>query len=212
MDNRNKTCPEFVEILASKEAIPGGGGAAALCAAVGTALGNMVGSLTVGKKKYADVEDEIVELKKRSNELQARFLELIDEDGEAFIPLSKAYSLPKETDEEKAYKEQVLEECSKNACRVPLEIMELTCEAIDIIGEFARKGSRLAVSDAGCGAAICKGALQAASLNIFINTKSMKDQVFAEAANERANELLNTYGMKADDIFEEVKNSLSGSH
>ena len=212
MDNRNKTCPEFVEILASKEAIPGGGGAAALCAAVGTALGNMVGSLTVGKKKYADVEDEIVELKKRSDELQARFLELIDEDGEAFIPLSKAYSLPKETDEEKAYKEQVLEECSKNACRVPLEIMELTCEAIDIIGEFARKGSRLAVSDAGCGAAICKGALQAASLNIFINTKSMKDQVFAEAANERANELLNTYGMKADDIFEEVKNSLSGSH
>ena len=212
MYNSMKTCPDFVEILASKEPIPGGGGASALCAAIGTALGNMVGSLTVGKKKYADVEDRIIELKAQSDALQDRFLKLIDEDGEAFVPLAKAYSLPTETDEQKAHKALVLEECSKKACMVPFEIMEKTCEAIDIIEEFANKGSRLAVSDAGCAASICRGALQAASLNIFINTKSLQDREFAEDINNKANEMLRVYCAKAEAIFESVKNGLNPSH
>ncbi len=212
MENRFKTCPEFVEILASKEPIPGGGGAAALCVSIGTALGNMVGSLTVGKKKYADVEDRIIELKAQCDALQDRFLKLIDEDGEAFIPLAKAYSLPSGTDEEKAHKALVLEDLSKKACMVPFEIMETACKAIDIIAEFAAKGSRLAVSDAGCGAAICKGALQAASLNIFINTKGLEDREFAEDINNKTLEMLNVYGAKADEIFESVKSGLCPSH
>ncbi|MCF0142684.1 MAG: cyclodeaminase/cyclohydrolase family protein [Parasporobacterium sp.] len=204
----DNTCKDFVSVLASSAPVPGGGGAAALVGAIGTALGNMVGSLTVGKKKYADVEAEIIALKERSDALQAKLIDLIDKDAEAFEPLSKAYSLPKETEEEKAYKAQVLEQCSKDACEVPLEIMKACCEAIDIISEFAAKGSRLAVSDAGCGAIICRSALFAASLNIFINTKGMADREYAAALNEKAEEMLQVYGMKAEDIFADVKAGL----
>ena len=208
VENSKKTCPEFIDALASKAAVPGGGGAAALCGAIGTALGNMVGSLTVGKKKYAAVEEEIIELKKRCSSLQADFLELIDKDAEMFEPLSKAYGLPKSTPEEIAYKEEVLEKCSRDACVVPLAIMEKSCEAIDIIAEFAAKGSVIAVSDAGCGAVICKSALYAASLNIFINTKGMKDRAYAENINAKADAMLEEYGRRADKIFSDVKSGL----
>ena len=158
------TCTEFVEVLASKAPVPGGGGASALVGAVGTALGNMVGSLTVGKKKYADVEDEMWELKAKCDQLQKDFLRLIERDAEVFEPLSKAYGMPRETEEEKAEKARVMEIVLKDACSVPMEIMEKCCEAIDLIVEFAAKGSKLAISDAGVGAAFCKAALQGASL------------------------------------------------
>ena len=169
------TCTEFVEVLASKAPVPGGGGASALVGAVGTALGNMVGSLTVGKKKYADVEDEMYELKAKCDQLQKDFLRLIERDAEVFEPLSKAYGMPKETEEEKAEKARVMEIVLKDACSVPMEIMEKCCEAIELIVEFGAKGSKLAISDAGVGAAFCKAALQGASLNVYINTKSMAD-------------------------------------
>ena len=174
------TCTEFVEVLASKAPVPGGGGASALVGAVGTALGNMVGSLTVGKKKYADVEDEMWELKAKCDQLQKDFLRLIERDAEVFEPLSKAYGMPRETEEEKAEKARVMEIVLKDACSVPMEIMEKCCEAIDLIVEFAAKGSKLAISDAGVGAAFCKAALQGASLNVYINTKSMADREYAE--------------------------------
>ena len=125
------TCTEFVEVLASKAPVPGGGGASALVGAVGTALGNMVGSLTVGKKKYADVEDEMWELKAKCDQLQKDFLRLIERDAEVFEPLSKAYGMPRETEEEKAEKARVMEIVLKDACSVPMEIMEKCCEAID---------------------------------------------------------------------------------
>ena len=108
--NRNfklQTCEDFIEVLASKAAVPGGGGAAALTGAIGIALGNMVGSLTVGKKTYADVEDEIIECKKEADEIAKEFLELMDKDAEAFEPLSKAYGLPKSIPEEIAEKEEI---------------------------------------------------------------------------------------------------------
>ena len=123
-----------------------GGGASALVGAIGTALGNMVGSLTVGKKKYADVEEEMWELKKKADKLQKELLHLIERDAEVFEPLSKAYGMPRETEEEKAEKARVMEIVLKDACSVPMEIMEKCCEAIEIIVEFAAKGSTLAVS------------------------------------------------------------------
>ena len=116
------TCTEFVEVLSSKAPVPGGGGASALVGAVGTALGNMVGSLTVGKKKYADVEDEMWELKKKCDQLQKDFLHLIERDAEVFEPLSKAYGMPRETEEEKAEKARVMEAALKEACSVPMEM------------------------------------------------------------------------------------------
>lgn len=197
-------CNEFVEVLASKAPVPGGGGASALVAAIGTALGNMVGSLTVGKKKYAEVEEEMWALKAKCDQLQKDFLRLIERDAEVFEPLSKAYGMPRETEEEKAEKARVMAIVLKDACSVPMEIMEKCCEAIDIIAEFAAKGSTLAISDAGVGAAFAKAALQGASLNVYINTKSMADKELAAQLNEKCDKMLADYTAKADKIFDSV--------
>ena len=198
------TCTEFVEVLASKAPVPGGGGASALGGAVGTALGNMVGSLTVGKKKYADVEEEMWELKGKCDQLQKDFLRLIERDAEVFEPLSKAYGMPKETEEEKAEKARVMAIVLKDACSVPMEIMEKCCEALDLIKEFAAKGSKLAISDAGVAATFCKAALKGASLNVYINTKSMADREYAEELNAKADAMLEKYCKLADETFDSV--------
>ena len=203
MDMTLESCRTFVEVLASNAPAPGGGGAAALVGAVGTALGNMVGSLTVGKKKYADVQDEILALKARCDELQKKLLDQVEADEVNFLPLAKAYGIPKDDPNRDA----ILEEATIIACSTPMAIMELCCEAIDCIAVFAAKGSRLAVSDAGCGAVCCKAALQAASLNVFINTKSLKNRETAEAMNAKANEMLTKYCAIADEIFTTVKAS-----
>ncbi|MCI5509088.1 MAG: cyclodeaminase/cyclohydrolase family protein [Oliverpabstia sp.] len=197
-------CNEFVEVLASKAPVPGGGGASALVGAIGTALGNMVGSLTVGKKKYADVEAEMWELKAKSDKLQAELLRLIERDAEVFEPLSKAYGMPRATEEEKAEKARVMEIVLKDACSVPMEIMEKCCEAIDIIVEFAAKGSALAISDAGVGVAFCKAALKGASLNVYINTKSMQNREYAEELNAKCDAMLEKYTKIADEVFDSV--------
>ena len=197
-------CDEFVEVLASKAPVPGGGGASALVGAVGTALGNMVGSLTVGKKKYADVEVEMYALKEKATALQADFLRLIERDAEVFEPLAKAYGMPRETEEEKAEKARVMAIVLKDACSVPMEIMEKSCEALDLIVEFAAKGSALAISDAGVGAAFCKAALLGASLNVYINTKSMADKEYAAELNAKADAMIEKYTKIADEVFESV--------
>lgn len=197
-------CNEFVEVLASKAPVPGGGGASALVGAIGTALGNMVGSLTVGKKKYAEVEAKMYELKAKCDKLQAELLQLIERDAEVFEPLSKAYGMPRATEEEKAEKARVMEIVLKDACAVPMEIMEKCCEAIDVIKEFAAKGSALAISDAGVGAAFCKAALQGASLNVYINTKSMANKEYAAELNAKADAMLEKYVPMAEEIFQSV--------
>ena len=201
MDMTMENCRKFVEVLASDAPAPGGGGAAALVGAIGTALGNMVGSLTLGKKKYADVQDEIIALKAKCDALQTELLNQVEADEVNFLPLAKAYGIPKDDPN----RDQIMEEATVIACSTPLRIMELCCEAIDCIAVFAAKGSRLAVSDAGCGAVICKSALQAAILNVFINTKTLKNREVAEELNRRANLMLNTYGQLADEIFKDVK-------
>ncbi|MCD8054797.1 MAG: cyclodeaminase/cyclohydrolase family protein [Lachnospiraceae bacterium] len=205
MEMYRQTCEEFVEVLASKAPVPGGGGASALVGAVGMALGNMVGSLTVGKKKYADVQEDILALKGKADALQAELLRLIDKDAEMFEPLSKAYGLPKNTEEERAEKARIMEAALKDACSVPMEIMEKVCEAIDLLEEFAAKGTAIAISDVGVGVSCCRAALLGASLNVFINTKSMADRAYAEELNEKAQKMIDTYTVKADAIFADVQ-------
>ncbi len=202
MDMTTASCREFVTVLASNEPAPGGGGAAALVAALGTALGNMVGSLTVGKKKYAEVEEEIIALKAKCDALQTELLDQVPADAEGFVPLAKAYGIPKDDPN----RDEIMEAATITACKVPVHIMELCCEALDAIAIFAAKGSRLAVSDAGCGAVIVKSALQAASLNVFINTKTLKNRAVAEEMNAKCLAMLDQYGKLADEIFETVKN------
>ncbi|MBE5956180.1 MAG: cyclodeaminase/cyclohydrolase family protein [Lachnospiraceae bacterium] len=208
MGLKEMPCDEFVAVLATKAPVPGGGGASALAGALGTALGNMVGSLTVGKKKYADVEEEIKELQGKSNLLQSQLLRLIERDAEVFEPLSKAYGLPKNTEEERAEKAKIMEAALREACSVPMEIMEKCCEAIEVIEIFAKKGSVIAISDAGVGAAFLKAALEGASLNVFINTKSMTDRDYAEVLNIKADRMLKEYGTRAAEVFENVKTRL----
>ena len=204
MSFSDKSCSEFVEVLASKAPVPGGGGASAMVGALATALGNMVGSLTVGKKKYAAVEEEMRALKDRCDRLQKDFLHLVERDAEVFEPLARAYSMPKNTEEEKAEKARVMEIVLRDACSVPMEIMEKCCEAIDIIAVFAEKGSVIAISDAGVGAAFAKAALKGASLNVYINTKSMADKALAAELNARCDRMLEEYTGKADAIFDSV--------
>lgn len=201
MEMTKYSCEEFVDILASKEPIPGGGGAASLVGAIGAALGDMVCSLTVGKKKYADVQEEILALKDEYASLEKELLNLVSEDAKVFEPLSKAYGLPKETEEEKAYKEKVMEEVLKEACGVPIKIMESCCKAIGLVKRTAEIGTAIAISDAGCAAACLRGALMSASLNVFINTKSMKNREYAESLENHANEMINTYAPMCDEIF-----------
>ena len=208
MDFTKLSCEEFTEILSAKAPVPGGGGASALVGALGCALGNMVGSLTVGKKKYADVEADILALKEKADALQKELLTLVEEDAKAFEPLSKAYSLPKETEEEKAERARVMAIVLKDACAVPLQIMHKCCDAIELIEEFAQKGSVIALSDAGVGAAFCRSALYGASLNVFINTKSMEDRTLAEQYNKEALEMMDTYGKRADAVFAQVMDRL----
>lgn len=199
-----KSCREFVSLLASDAPAPGGGGAAALVGAIGTALGNMVGALTVGKKKYADVEGEIQSLMARCDQLQTQLLDQVAADAEGFVPLAKAYGIQKD-DPNRA---ETLERATLTACQAPMRIMELCCDSLNVISVMAEKGSRLAVSDAGCAAALVKAALQAASLNVFINTKTLQDRTLARDLNRKCLELLAGCGRQADEIFETVKASL----
>ncbi|MDR2510599.1 MAG: cyclodeaminase/cyclohydrolase family protein [Spirochaetaceae bacterium] len=210
MSISTKTIPDFVTVLAGKEPVPGGGGASALVGAVGTALGNMVGSLTAGKKKYADVEADIARLQKEAAKLQAELISLIDKDAEDFEPLSKAYGLPANTDGEKAEKAKVMEKCLRDACTTPLEIMKKCAAAIALCEEFAAKGSKLAISDAGVGVIFCKAALAGASLNVYINTKAMKEREYADKINREADALISEYEARADKVFSEVKSQLKG--
>ena len=205
-DKTQESCRSFVTILASDEPAPGGGGAAALVGAIGTALGNMVGSLTVGKKKYAAVEEEIKALKAQCDELQTRLLDQVPADAEGFLPLAKAYGIPKDDPN----RDKVMEEATMTACAVPVHIMELCCEAIKTVKVFAEKGSRLAVSDAACGAVILKAALEAASLNVYINTKSLKNREEAEKLNAKCEDMISVYGAMADEVYETVRAGFLG--
>ena len=200
-----KKVDKFLENLASSAPTPGGGGAAALCGALAIALGNMVGSLTLGKKKYADVQDDIAALNARAESLRADFVALIDADAEAFAPLAKAYSIPKDAPE----RAEVMEAALKRAAEPPLEIMRRSAEALDVIADYAAKGSALAISDAGCAAALAIAAMRAAALNVRINTKSMTDRDAAEQMNAETDGLLAKYTQIAEEIYENVSRRLS---
>ena len=200
-----KNVDKFLADLASSAPTPGGGGAAALCGALGIALGNMVGSLTLGKKKYADVHEDIAELNAKAEALRAGFVALVDADAEAFAPLSRAYAIPKDD----PARDEIMEPALLKAAEAPLEIMRKCAEALDLISGYAAKGSALAISDAGCAAALCGAAMEAAALNVKINTKSMKNRAVADNINAEMNELLQKYFVLSQEIYNDVSGRLS---
>ena len=203
-----KTIEGFLEVLSSREPVPGGGGASALAGALGNALGQMVANLTIGKKKYADAEAEIKELLGRMQKLQAAFVTLADRDAQVFAPLAQCYSLPSLTEEEKAYKERVMEERLLDASFVPLEIMEHAVAMLGILEILGDKGSRLAVSDVGVRVQFIRASLLGAVMNVYINTKSMKNREKAEELNARAGQLIEEGTAWADRIYAKVLDQL----
>ena len=196
----NKSVTEFTEVLASRAAVPGGGGASALVGALGAALGNMVGELTVGKKKYADVEEDVKALMAKAQDLRVRLLDCVNKDAEAFEPLSKAYGIPKDD----PTRDENMEKCLRDAAAAPLEILDLCCEAIELQREFADKGSVLAVSDAATGVVFCWSAMYGAAVNVKVNTKAMKDKEYAAKINAHVDARMEKYWHVAEKVYEDV--------
>jgi formiminotetrahydrofolate cyclodeaminase len=198
-DMMDMNCREFAERLAAREPVPGGGSAAAFVGALAAALCNMAGNYTVGNKHYAAVEEDMQRLVARGDEVRARLLELAEEDARAFEPLARAYGIPKD-DPTRA---DVLEQATKGACVAPLEMMRQIAQAIELLEELFEKGSLMLASDVGCGAAIAAAAMRAASINVFVNTQSLRDRAYAEAIDAEADELL-SYVPRAQEVADAV--------
>lgn len=206
-----QTVNEFLTALSSKRPTPGGGGASALAGALGGALGLMVGNLTVGKKKYADVEADVAAAMSRLEEARERMVRLAQEDGEVFAPLAAAYGLPAGTEEEKTRKAQVMEENLLAASLVPLRIMELAVEVLSDLEELEKKGSVMAVSDVGVAVQFARTAVTGAVMNVYINTKSMKNRENADKINDRAGKALEEGIRLADQVYNIVLGRLKGN-
>ncbi|HBM97727.1 TPA: sugar ABC transporter substrate-binding protein [bacterium UBP9_UBA11836] len=208
MDFKNTNCQDFLDMLASKAPVPGGGGACALVGALGIALGHMTGALTEGKKRYIEFAPELKLLQTELQQLQEELIELIDKDAQAFEPLAAAYRLPKDTEKERLHKEAVMEKALYSASLAPLRIMEKCSRAVEILEIMARKGSRLAISDAASGASFCRAALEAAALNVFINTKAMTNRINAQELNKQADIILNEYLPRAEAVYSQIAKQL----
>lgn len=191
---------EFSDVLGSSSPTPGGGGASALVGCLSASLAKMVTSLTTGKKKYIEYEEEIQSIMNKMDELRIQLLSCINEDKEAFEPLSKAYSMPKDT---KDY-DQILEECLKKAASIPFKILKLTCEVIEYNDCLATIGSKLAISDAASAAALAEGTLKAAAINVTVNTRLMKDKEYANNLDKEVNTLVMDYASIAQNTYQKV--------
>lgn len=199
---------EFLEELSSKQPTPGGGGASALGGALAAALGGMVSNLTIGKKKYMEVESDIREYLSKLEDLRGRFIYLAQKDAEVFAPLAASYSLPAKTPEEVKHKAEVMEENLLAASMAPIEVMEKSLDTLRLLKELGEKGSRLAVSDVGVGVQFARAALLGAAMNVYINTKAMKNREKALDINRNAQQLAQEGCKMAEQIYEQVLESL----
>lgn len=204
MNSKETSTGIFLQALASEEPTPGGGGASAICGALGAALASMVGNLTTGKKKYAQYEQDIRTILEKAEDLRERLMVCVDEDAACFEPLSRAYGIPKDD----PFRDDVMEKALNNACTAPMNILRLAAETLELHDELLIKGSRIMLSDVGVGALCCQTALKGAALNVLTNTKLMKNRRRAEELNGEVNALLKKYAPMADKIYEEVFKSM----
>ena len=181
-----KPATQFLTELSSNAPVPGGGGASAAVGAFAAALGMMVTNLTIGKKKYAEYEEELVACRARLENLRDQLIDLVDGDAVAFEPLSKAYSIPKDDPN----RDQIMEDALYEASVVPMSIMETVLAAAKELEILVEKGSRLAVSDVGVGILFAQAAIEGASLNVYINTKLMKNRERADEMNAKADAII----------------------
>ena len=196
----DRTLSKFTAQLASASPAPGGGGAAALTGALAASLAAMAANVTAANPRYAERTDALATLAAACDAQRTALLTLIDADAAGFLPLQRAYAIPKEDPS----RGEVMERCLRDAAAAPMEILRLCCEAIDLHSEMLDKGSVMVLSDVGTGAVLCWGALYGAWLNVKVNTKSMADRPYAEAMNDEADGLVEQYWKRAEQIYESV--------
>lgn len=187
---KNNRIEEFLDALASQAATPGGGGAAAIIGAMGAALVSMVCNLTIGKKKYADVEAEMKDVLVKAEALRQRLTGMIEDDAKAFDAVMGAYGMPKETDADKEARDRAIQAALKLATDVPLACARAAREVIDLAENASGKGNLNVISDAGVGVLAAYAALRSAALNVWTNARMITDRAFAEAKLKELNELL----------------------
>jgi len=203
-----KPVSTFLDELASSAPAPGGGSAAALGAAIGAALVSMVANLTVGKKKYADVQDDIQRILAQSEGLRHKCLELLERDVAAYTEVSKAYKMPRDTEEQKEARTAAVQKALKGATAVPMELAGACVEILNLCPESSEKGNVRAVSDVGVGALMAEAALRAAALNVLINLGSIKDEDFVQKGQRRLDALLDGKARLKEEILKEVEAKL----
>jgi formiminotetrahydrofolate cyclodeaminase len=204
----DKTLTAFLDALSSSAPAPGGGSVAALSGALGAALVSMVCNLTLGKKKYADVQDDIAALVKRSEALRQELTDLLEADVVAYTGVSRAYGMPRNTGEEKAARSAAIQEALKGATVVPMQVAETCCQVLDLCTPAAEKGNVYAVSDAGVAALMAEAGLRSAALNVIININAIKDQEFAGAMRHKLDGLLEGKPVLKDQIYDLVVEKL----
>lgn len=202
------SCGEYLRMLSSKAPVPGGGGASAFAGALAASLSGMVANLTIGKKKYREYEAEMTALREESEALTKELLLLVDEDAEAFSQAAAVFRMPRDTEDERAEREKMMEPALRRASEIPLRIMEKACRVVELTQVCSQKGSALAVSDSGCAASLALAALQSASLGVYGNTALMKDRSCAEAMDARAKAMLDEYAPMAQKTYEDVRSRL----
>jgi formiminotetrahydrofolate cyclodeaminase len=204
----DKPVIQFLDELASDAPVPGGGSTAALTGALAAALVSMVGNLTVGKRRYASVEEDVKALLGRSESLRRRLADLLESDTQVYGSLSKAYKLPRNTEEQKAARTAAIQAALKEAEFVPMQIAEACVEVLDLCAPMAEKGSRLAVSDAGVAALLAEGGLRSAALNVLINLNSIRDEEFVRREQAKLDGLLAGKGQLKEQVYELVVSKL----
>ncbi len=199
---------QFMDELASSAPAPGGGSVAALAGAMGAALVSMVCNLTVGKKKYADVEEEIKAILGQSESLRQELMNLLEEDVAAYTKVSEAMKMPRDTEEQKAIREEALEKALKEATKVPLRVAEACVKVMDLCRPVAEKGNINAVSDAGVAVVMAEAGLRSAALNVLINLGWIKDEAFKKEAQAKLDNLLEGKSNLKEEVYELVKSKL----
>ncbi|HCV42963.1 MAG TPA: methenyltetrahydrofolate cyclohydrolase [Bacteroidetes bacterium] len=206
-----KSVTAFLDELASSSPAPGGGSVAALSGALGAALTTMVCNLTIGKKKYVEVEGDMKKIKAEAEKLRARFTELIDEDTQAFNKVMEAYALPKESDAQKTLRSAAVAAATKEATLIPLEVMKHCIDALALAQQVASSGNSNSASDAGVSALMLHAACEGAALNVKINLNGLSDSDFVGWKSDEVESLLRTSKMMMEETLEIVATKIKRS-
>jgi len=203
-----KPITAFLDELAGANPAPGGGSVAALSGALGAALVSMVCNLTIGKKKYADVEGRMKELVAQSEALRAELTALLDQDVAAFNRVSEAMKMPRDTEEQKAVRQQTLQAALKAATDVPMRVATACAKVIDLCRPVSEMGNVNAISDGGVGALMAEAALRSAALNVLINLSWIEDPAFVVEQRGRLSRLLDGKAQLKEEVYELVVGKL----